>query len=108
VLLVRNFTVTIGEPDAAGGTPAISGCYAVIVLDLTDSHDAALALCRRLRDAGVTSPILMVHPQGGQDTLLDAFEAGTDAYMCGSIEDAELLGQIGSLYRRPAVSVGNE
>ena len=94
----------MGHPDLTVGSLAASGCFDVIVLDLTDSCDAGLSLCRRLRAAGVPSPVLMLHPLGGKDDLLDAFEAGTDAYMCGPIEDAELLCQIGTLYRRRAVT----
>lgn len=94
----------MGYPDAAGATLASSGCFDVIVLDLEDSFDGGLSLCRRIRAVGVTSPVLMVCPKGGQDHLLEAFEAGTDAYLCGSVEDAELLCQIGMLYRRRPVT----
>jgi DNA-binding response OmpR family regulator len=106
LLLIRKFTVTTGYPDPAGCALAINRGFDVIVLDLTDSFDAGLSLCRQLRTAGVTSPVLMVYPRGGQAELLAAFEAGTNAYICGSIEDSELLGQIGALYRRRPVSAG--
>lgn len=103
VLLIRRFAVTTGYPDPSGGALAINQRFDVIVLDLTGALEAGLSLCRQIRTAGVKSPVLMVYPRGGQAELLAAFEAGTDAYMCGSIEDAELLGQIGALYRgRPA------
>lgn len=104
LLLIRRFTVTMGHPDRLGGSLAASGSFDVIVLDLSGSRDAGLSLCRRLRAANLTAPVLTVYPEGGQDDLLAAFDAGTDAYMCGSIEDAELLCQIGMLYRRHAVT----
>lgn len=104
MLLMRRFTVSTGYPDPTGGALAISGRFDVIVLDLTGAFESGLSLCRRLRTAGITSPILTVFPEGGQAELLAAFEAGTDAYMCGPIEDAELLGRIGTLYRLPEVT----
>lgn len=104
LLLIRRFTVTAGYPDPTGSALALNGRFDVIVLDLTDAFDTGLALCRRLRTAGPLVPVLMVHPQGGQAELLDAFEAGTDAYMCGAIEDGELLGQIGTLFRKRGVT----
>ena len=94
----------MGYPDRLGGSLAASGSFDVIVLDLSDSRDASLSLCRQLRAANLTTPVLTVYPDGGQDVLLAAFDAGTDAYLCGSIEDAELLCQIGMLYRRHAVA----
>jgi DNA-binding response OmpR family regulator len=53
--------------------------------------------------ARLDTPILVVHPQGELEDLINAFEAGTDAYLSGLVEDSELLSHIGALCRRRAM-----
>ena len=102
-LQLRRFAVTLVHPDRSVCSLVAGDSFEVIVLDLAGSSEAGLSLCRQFRAAGVRVPVLMLHPQGGHEDLLDAFEAGTDAYMCGQFEDAELLSRVGALSRRRTV-----
>jgi DNA-binding response OmpR family regulator len=71
-----------------------------MVMDLTDQVRGGLALCRKVRAGGSTLPVLMLHPLGTAEDLLTGFEAGTDAYLRGEIEPAEVVGHLRSLCRR--------
>ena len=99
-LLRRHFAVAIACTEQTARALAAGSLHDILVLDLTDPLCDGLTLCRQLRAAGVMSPILMLHPQGSPDDLLAGFDAGTDAYLCGSFSPEELLAQIGALWRR--------
>jgi two-component system response regulator MprA len=99
-MLRRHFTDAIACVDQTARALAVSGLADVLVLDLADPLFDGLTLCRQLRADGVIVPILMLHPHGTLDDLLAGFDAGTDAYLRGSFSSAELLAQIGVLWRR--------
>jgi DNA-binding response OmpR family regulator len=100
VLLRGHFAVTVACADQDIGDLAVRNFVDVIVLDLGDPTFDALALCRDLRATKVAAPILMVHPQGNLDDLLDGFEAGTDAYIYGRVDHTELFSRIDELSRQ--------
>ena len=108
MLVSRKFTVAAACPDEAVGFVLIDDSFDVILLDSSGSHAAGLSLCRRMRSAGVILPVLILDPYGRVEDLLDAFDAGTDAYVCDHAEDAELLRWIGELcYRRGVEARGD-
>jgi two-component system, OmpR family, phosphate regulon response regulator OmpR len=104
MLVSKKFSVAAARPDEAVGSVLTDESFDVILLDSASSHATGLSLCRRLRAAGVTLPILILDPYGEVEDLLDAFEAGTDAYVCDHAGDAELLRWIGALCCRRGVA----
>ncbi|GMQ84034.1 MAG: response regulator transcription factor [Gammaproteobacteria bacterium] len=74
--------------------------YDAIVLDLTLPGLDGLEVCRRIRDAGVTTPVLMLTARDTLDAKLDGFTAGTDDYLVKPFALQELEARLRALVRR--------
>ncbi|MFQ5644150.1 MAG: response regulator transcription factor [Thiogranum sp.] len=74
--------------------------YDAVVLDLTLPGLDGLEVCRRIRDAGVTVPVLMLTARDTLDAKLDGFAAGTDDYLVKPFALQELEARLRALVRR--------
>lgn len=72
----------------------------VIVLDVMLPDTDGFAFCRRLRDAGNFTPVLMLTALGTIDDRVAGLEAGADDYLAKPFELSELLARVRSLLRR--------
>jgi len=96
----RHFTVYAANSAETAGALVAGSRPNVIVIDVTDNSFEGGALCRRLKAANATRPILLLHTHGTIDDLVAGFDSGADAYLRGSFTEAVLLAQIGALTRR--------
>ena len=74
--------------------------YDLIVMDVTMPKLDGLSLCRRLRDRGLSLPILMLT---ARDTISDkiiGLDAGADDYMVKPFDLQELMARVRALIRR--------
>jgi DNA-binding response OmpR family regulator len=89
---------------AATGRQAIdaarSADYDIILLDLRLPDMDGLDVCRRLREYGVETPILMLTARGMVDERVRGLDAGADDYMVKPFALAELHARIRALGRR--------
>jgi two-component system, OmpR family, KDP operon response regulator KdpE len=72
----------------------------LVILDVSMPPPDGLEVCRRIRQAAPTVPILMLT---GRDTLLDevrALDLGADAYLTKPFDVTQLLGRLRALARR--------
>jgi len=74
--------------------------YDAIVLDLMLPGIDGLEVCRRLRDDGVWSPILMLTARDGVPDRVAGLDAGADDYLVKPFSYAELLARLRALARR--------
>jgi DNA-binding response OmpR family regulator len=74
--------------------------YDVIVLDWMVPDVDGVAVCRALRRAGVTTPILMLTARGATSERVTGLDAGADDYMTKPFEIDELLARVRALVRR--------
>src|SRR6476646_2928367 len=87
--------------------------YDAIVLDLMLPGIDGLEVCRRLRDDGVWSPILMLTARDGVSDRVAGLDAGADDYLVKPFSYAELLARLRALARRgngqrsPELQVGD-
>ena len=79
---------------------AQSVAYDVIVLDLLLPGIGGLDTCRRLRTAGVWSPVLMLTAKRAIDDRVAGLDAGADDYLTKPFSFAELLARLRALARR--------
>jgi two-component system OmpR family response regulator len=77
--------------------------YDALVLDLTLPGLDGLEVCRRLRGAGVWSPVLILTARDGVDERVGGLDAGADDYLTKPFVFAELLARLRALARRGAV-----
>ncbi len=87
--------------------------YDAIVLDLMLPGMDGFEVCRRLRDDGVPSPVLMLTARDGVDDRVTGLDAGADDYLIKPFSYAELLARLRALVRRgngerrPELQVGD-
>ncbi|NVB38019.1 response regulator transcription factor [Pseudenhygromyxa sp. WMMC2535] len=86
----------------AGAQLLESGRYAAIILDvmLPDNDEGGFVLCRKLRDAGDFTPVLMLTARDRTNDRVRGLEAGADDYLVKPFELDELLARVRSLLRR--------
>ncbi len=81
---------------------AISGNYDVITLDRMLPELDGLTLVKRLRDAGVQTPVLMISALSDVDERIRGLRAGGDDYMTKPFAPDEMAARIEVLLRREA------
>ena len=81
--------------------------YDVIILDrmLPGGRDG-LEICRQLRTAGNSTPVLMLTAKGELADKVHGLDQGADDYLVKPFEFDELLARIRALVRRPQQAVG--
>ena len=89
--------VTNGEDAISLGT---SDLFDMIVLDRMMPECDGLEVLRRLREATVTVPILMLTAMGGIADRVDGLDAGADDYLVKPFALAELAARMNALARR--------
>ena len=86
--------------DALETAPATA--YQVVILDLMLPDVDGIEVCRRLRDAGVQTPILMLTALSDLADRIAGLDSGADDYLGKPFAIAELMARIRALARRPA------
>jgi two-component system, OmpR family, response regulator len=74
--------------------------YDAIVLDVMLPGLSGFETCKRLRKAGVWSPVLMLTARDGVEDRVAGLDAGADDYLTKPFSFAELLARLRALSRR--------
>jgi two-component system OmpR family response regulator len=77
--------------------------YDAIVLDIMLPGLSGFETCRRLRTAGVWSPVLMLTARDAVEDRVSGLDAGADDYLTKPFSFAELLARLRALDRRGGV-----
>src|SRR5438309_7039220 len=77
--------------------------YDVIVLDVMLPGWSGHETCRRLRNAGVWTPVLMLTARDAVEDRVAGLDAGADDYLTKPFSLAELLARLRALVRRGGV-----
>jgi DNA-binding response OmpR family regulator len=78
--------------------------FDVIVLDVMLPDGCGIALCGKLRDAGIATPILLLTARGEVRDRVRGLGAGADDYLAKPFAVAELLARIHALGRRGPIT----
>jgi two-component system response regulator MprA len=79
-----------------------------IVLDLQLPDIDGLEICRRIRRAGDSTPILMLTARDAVNDRVAGLDVGADDYLVKPFDLAELLARLRALLRRRYVGEGDE
>ena len=74
--------------------------FNLLVLDLMMPGEDGLAICRRLRGSGDTTPVIMLTAKGDEIDRIVGLEMGADDYLPKPFNPRELLARIHAVLRR--------
>jgi two-component system, OmpR family, response regulator MprA len=74
--------------------------YDAVILDIAMPHVDGLEVCRRLRDGGDRTPVLMLTAREQVDDRVAGLDAGADDYLVKPFALRELLARVRALLRR--------
>ena len=96
----QGLTVDVAGSGEQGVQLAVPAGYDVIVLDVILPGIDGFETCRRLRTAGVWSPVLMLTARGALADRITGLDGGADDYLTKPFSFAELLARLRALVRR--------
>lgn len=99
------YAVDVAEDGAEGFVIATSNDYDLIVLDIMLPGINGIELCRKLREKGIKTPILMLTAIDSVNSKVEGFESGADDYLTKPFAFSELLARLKALLRRTSDSV---
>jgi DNA-binding response OmpR family regulator len=103
-LAYEGYRVSLARDGRQGLESAIDGSFDLIILDVLLPRMNGFEVCKRLRDAGVATPILLLTAARTQETdKVTGFELGADDYVTKPFGARELMARIKALLRRASV-----
>lgn len=103
-LTEEGYEVSVAPDGLLGLEMALSHSFQIILLDVMLPGMNGIELCRRLREAGNATPVLMLTALGSTENLVTGLDSGADDYLSKPFKLAELLARIRSLTRRAGQS----
>ncbi len=102
----KGHAMDLAEDGISGLHLAASNQYDVLILDLMLPGIDGLTLCRRLREAGRHTPVLMLTARDSLDDKIAGLEAGADDYVVKPFALREVDARLLALVRRAQVREG--
>ena len=99
-LELEHYVASVSFDGMDGLGRALSEAYDCIILDLDLPGLHGLEVCRRLRAAGSSSPILILTASGTKPDVVRGLDAGADDYLVKPFDMEELLARVRTLVRR--------
>ena len=112
-LETESYSVDLAFDGESGLRQALLEDYALVVLDLNLPRMDGLEVCRELREAGRSMPILMLTARVGHENAVAGLDSGADDYLTKPFDLEELLARMRALLRRggesrsPLIVVGD-
>jgi two-component system response regulator MprA len=107
-LRMENYDVELFEDGTAALRSIQLRAPDAIVLDLQLPDIDGLEICRRIRRAGDSTPILMLTARDAVNDRVAGLDVGADDYLVKPFDLAELLARLRALLRRRNVGDGDE
>jgi DNA-binding response OmpR family regulator len=95
------FVVDLADNGHDGSYHARTNDYDLVILDNILPKKDGLTVCREIRRAEKTVPILVLSVKSETNTRVDMLDAGADDYLMKPFAMSELLARIRALLRRP-------
>ena len=96
----EGYAVESREDGESGLAEASSGQYDLLILDWMLPKKSGLDICRKLRQNGVETPILMLTARGQIVDRVVGLQTGADDYLVKPFDMMELLARVQALLRR--------
>ncbi len=96
----NQFTVDAVHDGASAWHYASTGEYDAVILDILMPEMDGIEVLRRLRDAGITTPVMLLTAKAEKDDRIVGFDAGADDYLPKPFSPDELLARVRAMLRR--------
>jgi DNA-binding response OmpR family regulator len=96
----EHYAVDYAADGEEGLALALTNPYDLLILDIMLPKLDGLALCRRIREKGNTTPVLLLTARNTLETKVSGFDTGADQFLPKPFAFVELLAQIRALLRR--------
>lgn len=100
LLTARRYTVDLATDGQTGFDLAEQWVYDLILLDVLLPKLDGISLCRRLREGGCETPILMLTSRDSDNDVVIGLDAGADDYVIKPYDLSQLVARIRTLLRR--------
>ncbi len=94
------YVVDVAADGEEGLLLALNNAYDLLILDIMLPKLDGLTLCRRVRDKGISTPVLLLTARNTVETKVSGFDTGADQFLAKPFAFAELLAGIRALLRR--------
>jgi two-component system, OmpR family, alkaline phosphatase synthesis response regulator PhoP len=101
----EGYAVETAADGVQGLEKALDRQFSLVILDLMLPKKSGFDVCEELRQAGVTTPVLMLTARGQTMDKVLGLKIGADDYLTKPFEMVELLARVEALLRRSAGSV---
>jgi len=101
-LELQKYAVDVVNNGKDGLDFAIGEEFGLIILDVMLPEIDGIEICRRIREAGIHTPVMMLTARGQISDKVTGLDVGADDYMVKPFSFEELFARIRALVRRPA------
>ena len=99
-LKIEGYSVTSVNDGKAGLDAAAGPGYAMVLLDVMLPRLSGVEVLRRLRERGVTVPVMMLTARGDAHDRIIGLEVGADDYLPKPFDERELVARMRAILRR--------
>ena len=102
ILRKAGYGVDAAHDGVTGADMAAAGIYDAILLDIMLPRRSGIDVLRNLREAGNTTPVILLTARDAVSDRVHGLDAGADDYLPKPFHASELLARIRAVTRRPA------
>jgi DNA-binding response OmpR family regulator len=102
-----NYVVDIAQDGQAGKNYIFSVDYDIIILDIMLPKIDGLKLLKEIRDAKISTPVLLLTAKDTIEDRVKGLDQGADDYLVKPFAFSELLARLRALQRRPPLQTEN-
>ena len=104
----HGFTSTLAYDGVSGRKLALQNEYDLIITDIILPKMDGIDICKSIRQAKPSTPIIMLTALGTTDDKIEGFDAGADDYLVKPFEMRELIARVRALLLRSTNNLTNE
>jgi len=101
----QKYAVDVAADGDTGRDLLLSGSYDAAIVDVVLPGADGFTLCRDARDAGITTPVLLLTARDAIEDRVRGLDAGADDYVVKPFAEDELAARVRALTRRSAAPV---
>lgn len=96
----EHYTVDVVTSGSEGASLAVESQYDLVILDIMLPDIDGIEVCRRVRSAGLATPVLMLTARDSVRDKISGLDSGADDYLTKPFSFDEFLARVRALLRR--------